>query len=71
MGAESLARALVVNRLLQELNISDNSISNNGIAHIATAFQTNNILETLTMRNTNITDEGVVLLLSSLVLLYF
>ena len=58
VGAESLARA-------QELNINDNSISNNVIAHIATAFQINNILETLTIWNMNITDEGVMLLSSS------
>ena len=36
MEAESLARALAVNRSLQELDYSKNKIGDNGIAHIAT-----------------------------------
>ena len=47
-GAESLARALFVIRSLEELDISDNSIGDDGIAHIATALQTNNTLNSLT-----------------------
>ena len=63
VGAESLARALAVNRSLQELDIS----GNNGIAHIATALQTNNTLKALTIGGHDIvTDEGVVLLSSAL-----
>ena len=40
-GADSLAKALAVNRSLQELQISNSKISDNGIASIATALQTN------------------------------
>ena len=47
-GVESLARALAVNRSLQELNISKRTvIGDNGIAHIATALQTNTTLRSL------------------------
>ena len=53
MGVQSLARALAVNRSLQELNISKNEIGDNGIAHIATALQINNTLKTLKMSVTN------------------
>ena len=48
-GAESLARALTVNRSLQELNVSYNEIGDKGIAHIATALRTNNTLQALTI----------------------
>ena len=55
-GAESLARALAVNRSLQELNISHNGFGENGIAHIVTALRTNKTLKTLVV---SVTDEGV------------
>ena len=57
-GAEVLARSLAVISL-QELDISINNISDNGIAHIATALQTNCTLKTLAV---SVTDEGVELL---------
>ena len=47
-GVESLARALAVNKSLQELDISYNKIGDNGIAHIATALQKNTTLESVT-----------------------
>ena len=59
VGAESLARALAVNRSLLELYISSNQIGNNGIAHIATALQTNNTLQTLTVYDCSVTRLGI------------
>ena len=44
-GAESLARALTVNRSLQELDISENKISDNGMAHIVTALQIDKLID--------------------------
>ena len=46
---ESLARTLAVNCSLEELDISDNNIGDNGIGHIATALLTNTTLKTLTI----------------------
>ena len=66
VGAESLARALAINRSLQEMDISRNKIINSGIAHIATALQTNNTLKTLRVGDETVTDEGAVLLSSAL-----
>ena len=57
-GAEVLARALAVTSL-QELDISINNISDNGIAHIATALQTTCTLKNLAV---SVADEGVELL---------
>ena len=57
-GAESLARALAVNRSLLELNISFNKIGDNGIAHIATVLQKNTTLRTLDISSCSISDEG-------------
>ena len=48
------------------LNINNNKISNNGIAHIATALQTKNTLKTLRVGDKSVTDEGAMLLLSAL-----
>ena len=45
--AESLARALEVNITLEELNIIDNNISDNGIGHIAKSLQKNKTLKLL------------------------
>ena len=57
-GAESLARALTVNRSLQELNISFNKIGDNGIAHISTALQTNTTMTKLGIGHCSMLDEG-------------
>ena len=58
-GAESLARALAVNRSIQELDIRSNEIGDNGIAHIATALQTNTTtMTTLNISNCSISDVG-------------
>ena len=65
-GAESLARALAVNRSLQVLDISDNKIGDNGIAHIATALQTNNSLTSLVFDKGATTDEGALSLAAAL-----
>ena len=62
VGAESLARALAVNRSLQKLDLR----GNNGITHIATALQTNNTLRILKVGDMTVTDEGAVLLSSAL-----
>ena len=35
VGVESLARALTVNKLLEDLNIYNDNIGDDGIAHIA------------------------------------
>ena len=56
--AESLARALAVNCTLEELNISDNEIGDNGIGHIGTALLTNTTLKILNI-------DGCVLTVSS------
>ena len=65
-GAESLARALV-SLNLQELHISDNEIGDNGIAHIATALQTNTTkLTKLVFEKGTITDEGALSLAAAL-----
>ena len=44
---ESLARTLAVNNTLEELDISNNKISDEGIGHIGTALLTNTTLKTL------------------------
>ena len=49
-----------------ELDISSNKIGDNGIAHIATALQTNNTLKTLLIGGETITDEGVLSLAAAL-----
>ena len=56
VGAESLARALAVNRSIQELDIRSNEIGDNGIAHIATALQKNTTMRTLDISNCSISD---------------
>ena len=48
---ESLARALAANSTLEELNISDNEIGDNGIGHIGTALLTNTSLKILDISN--------------------
>ena len=64
--AESLARVLAVNTSLEELNIIDNNIRDNGIAHIAKSLQENNTLKVLHVGTTptqdnraGLTDTGV------------
>ena len=66
--AESLARALEVNTSLEELAIIDDTIGDNGIAHIAKCLQKNNTLKSLhvgmeeykkSMPVTGFTDTGV------------
>ena len=67
-GAESLARALAVNRSLQELKIcSKINIGDNGIAHIATALQTNTTMRTLDTVGCDISEEGAKSLVAALV----
>ena len=52
-GAESLAEALAVNRTLQNLDVSDNEV-----ARIVTALETNRTLKTLNMRKCGIYCRG-------------
>ena len=52
-GAESLARALTVNKTLQGLNVTYNDISDIGTTHIYTAIQTNNSLKILPKSKTD------------------
>ena len=65
-GAESLARALTVNKTLQELEINSNNIGDKGIAHIATALRTNNTLKKLAIGGVTATDEGALSLAATL-----
>ena len=65
-GAESLARALAVNRSLQELDIDNNDIGDSGIALIATVLHTNTTLTKLRISNCGISDEGAELLAGAL-----
>ena len=60
-GTESLARALAVNKSLQELDVSENEV-----ARIAIALNTNTTLKTLNMRKCGITYEGAVSLTRAL-----
>ena len=64
-GAESLARALAVNKSLQELYISGNEIGYYGTAHIATSLQTNTTLKTLWAGGRTLTSDNEVLLLAA------
>ena len=64
-GAELLAKALATNRSLHTLYVNS-YISDNGIAHIATALRTNNTLKTLTIGEETITDEGALSLAAAL-----
>ena len=67
-GAESLAKALTVNKTLrmQELNVRHNNISDTGIAHIATALRTNNTLKKISIGRETATDEGALSLAAAL-----
>ena len=65
---ESLARALADNSTLEELDISNNEIGENGIGHIATSLQKNSTLKVLHLGTklykkfmpvTSLTDTGV------------
>ena len=57
-GAKSLGRALSVNSSLEELNISDTSIGDRGVAHIAHALQTNTTMKVLDVSNCGISYKG-------------
>ena len=67
-GAESLARALTVNKTLQELHVRYNiiNISDTGIAHITTTLRKNNILKKLVIGGESATDEGALSLAAAL-----
>jgi Ran GTPase-activating protein (RanGAP) involved in mRNA processing and transport len=52
------------NTTLEQLNISDNRISDSGARALATAFETNNSIELLNITGNGISDEGVVVLMS-------
>ena len=64
--AESLAKALAINSSLEELNIIDDNISDDGMVHIAKSLQENNTLKVLHVGTTRtqdnragLTDTGV------------
>ena len=57
-GAKSLAKALAVNRSLQELNISANKIHDIGLTRIATALRRNSTMTKLNISQCSISDEG-------------
>ena len=57
-SAEACPADAQVNRSLQELNINDNKIGDNGIAHIVTALQTNTTMRRLNMENCSISFVG-------------
>ena len=66
-GAESLARALTVNKTLKILDVRYNDIiSDTGIAHISTALSTNNTLKKLSIGGETATDEGALSLAAAL-----
>ena len=65
-GAESLARALTVNKTLQNLFLGYNDISDTGIDHISTFLRTNNTLKKLLIKGLTITDEGALSLAAAL-----
>ena len=67
VGADSLTRALVVNKSLQDLNISGNdNIGDHGMACIATVLKTNNTLKTCIIGGKTTTDDGALLLAEAL-----
>ena len=61
---EILARALAVNNSVEELDISNNKFSDNGIAHIA-ALQTKRMISLNVSGNYKITDEGALSLVAA------
>ena len=57
-GAKSLSRALSVNSSLEELDISDTSIDDEGVAHIANALRTNTTMKALDVSKCGISCKG-------------
>ena len=57
-SAKSLAKALTTNTHLEELNISDNALCDDGIQHLAHALKVNQHLKTLLLVNCSIADNG-------------
>ena len=63
---ESLAEALTTNKHLEELNISDNALCDDGIQHLAHALRVNQGLKTLWLMSCGMTDVGLECLAKSL-----
>ena len=60
VGVSILAEALNNNNILEELSLSDNQISDNGLYFLVKTFSTNtNMLKKLYIGNNGITDEGI------------
>ena len=63
---ESLAEALTTNKHLEELNITDNALCDDGIQHLAHALRVNQGLKTLYLNSCGMTDVGLECLAKSL-----
>ena len=66
LSAESLAEALATNKHLEELNISNNPLCDDGIQHLAHALRVNQGLKTLMLGSCGMTDVGLECLAKSL-----
>lgn len=66
LGAANLADALVINKALKTLDLSENHIGNGGAEILADALKSNSVLTSLLLRNTGIEDLGATELALSL-----
>jgi Ran GTPase-activating protein (RanGAP) involved in mRNA processing and transport len=65
VGIENLSSALAVNKHLRYLNLSENPLQNFGIACLAKALKTNEILGVLDLFGVYFSDDGCIALMEA------